>query len=257
MKKSLLVFITFLLFAIISTGCSNNQKWEDFKGGIQLLLEVESIGDQETDERNANTIKEIIIQILDEFNVKTKLIRVQKKSTIAVQLPPFNQIERIVNLIVKPARVEFRVVEDESLKNNPDVEELHFAASENTLLVRTKALMNNEYLKDVNVQIDSNSNQPYILLGFNDNGARLFSNITSENLNKRIAIVIDNRIHSAPVVRERITGGVAMVTGKFSVPEAVDLSIVLKYGAFPAKVTLIEAKQLEYDFWFGKSESKT
>ena len=75
---------------------------------------------------------------------------------------------------------------------------------------------------------------------FNSEGARLFDKITGENVGKRIAIVLDNTVYSAPVVKERISGGKAQISGSFSMDEAKDLAIVLRAGALPAPVKIIQ-----------------
>jgi preprotein translocase subunit SecD len=100
-------------------------------------------------------------------------------------------------------------------------------------------------LSDATVKIDSGSNrmggggEVYVALEFNGEGARIFDRVTAENVNRRIAIVLDNTVYSAPVVRERISGGKASITGGFSPDEAKDLSIVLRAGALPAPVKVV------------------
>jgi preprotein translocase subunit SecD len=83
---------------------------------------------------------------------------------------------------------------------------------------------------------------PYVELILNDRGARLFEQITGENVNRRLAIILDDTVYSAPVIRERIGGGQASITGSFDIKEARDLAIVLRAGALPAPVTIAEER---------------
>ena len=83
---------------------------------------------------------------------------------------------------------------------------------------------------------------PYVELILNDQGARLFEQITAANVKRRLAIVLDNDVYSAPVIQERIGGGRASITGNFDIKEARDLSIVLRAGALPAPVEIVEER---------------
>jgi preprotein translocase subunit SecD len=90
------------------------------------------------------------------------------------------------------------------------------------------------------MRIKSDFNEPYVSLDFDNRGARLFDQITAENVKKRLAIVLDNNVYSAPVIQERISGGKAQISGSFTPEEATDLAIVLRAGALPAPVKIIQ-----------------
>jgi len=92
------------------------------------------------------------------------------------------------------------------------------------------------------VQIDSRYNEPYVSLSFDSRGARLFGQITGANIKKRLAIVLDGVVNSAPVIQDKITGGRAQITGRFTMEESRDLAIVLRAGALPAPVKIIEER---------------
>jgi preprotein translocase subunit SecD len=109
-------------------------------------------------------------------------------------------------------------------------------------LLKRRTLITGEYLTDARVQIDSQYNEPYVSLSFNARGARLFEKITGDNIEKRLAIVLDNNVYSAPVIRDRIPGGRAQITGRFTMDEAKDLAIVLRAGALPAPVKILEER---------------
>jgi preprotein translocase subunit SecD len=102
-------------------------------------------------------------------------------------------------------------------------------------------LLSGELLTDARVRIGGElGNEPYVAIEFNSEGARIFDRVTAENIGKRIAIILDNTVYSAPVVRERISGGKASITGGFTMDEAKDLAIVLRAGALPAPVQVVQ-----------------
>ena len=92
------------------------------------------------------------------------------------------------------------------------------------------------------MQIDNRYNEPYVSLSFDSRGARLFEQVTGQNIKKRLAIVLDNRVNSAPVIQDKISGGQAQISGRYSTNEARDLAIVLRAGALPAPVKIIEER---------------
>ncbi len=109
-------------------------------------------------------------------------------------------------------------------------------------LVKKAALLTGAYLTDASVQIDSQYNEPYVSIDFDKKGAKIFERITEENVKKRLAIVLDNKVYSAPVIQEKISGGHARITGSFTTEEARDLAIVLRAGALPAPVKMLEER---------------
>jgi preprotein translocase subunit SecD len=108
--------------------------------------------------------------------------------------------------------------------------------------LKEKTMMTGEYLKDARVALDSQFHEPYVAIEFDDIGAKLFEQITGANVKKRLAIILDDNVYSAPVIQERIPGGRAQITGRFDTKEASDLAIVLRAGALPAPVKIIEQR---------------
>jgi preprotein translocase subunit SecD len=109
-------------------------------------------------------------------------------------------------------------------------------------VVEARTLMTGEYITDARVRPSSQLQGPYVELILNSTGARLFEQITAANVKRRLAIVLDNRVYSAPVIQERIGGGRASITGSFDIKEARDLAIILRAGALPAPVEIIEER---------------
>jgi preprotein translocase subunit SecD len=108
------------------------------------------------------------------------------------------------------------------------------------ILLKKQIELTGDMLNDARVKIDGTS--PYISLDFNSTGARIFERITGDNINKRLAILLDGRVYSAPVIRDRIAGGKASITGRFTDQEAKNLAIVLRSGSLPAPVEILEER---------------
>jgi preprotein translocase subunit SecD len=109
-------------------------------------------------------------------------------------------------------------------------------------VLEARTLMTGEYIKDARVRPGQQLQGPYVELILNDQGGRLFEQLTAANVKRRMAIVLDNNVYSAPVIQERIGGGRASITGSFDIKEARDLSIVLRAGALPAPVEIVEER---------------
>lgn len=106
-------------------------------------------------------------------------------------------------------------------------------------LVKSRVMVAGDVLSDARVSIGE-FGQPYVSITFDSKGAKEFERVTAENVRKRMAIVLDNTVYSAPVIQERIGGGRAQITGSFTMQEASDLAIVLRAGSLPAPMTIIQ-----------------
>ncbi len=198
---------------------------------------------------------ETIRNRIDQFGVSEPVIVQQGESNILVQLPGVKDPERALELIGKTAQLEFKLVDEEYAAKAgsgtiPEGDEQLMMKSRNRdtavttttpILLKKQELLTGDMLTDARVRIGGEfHNEPYVAIEFNSEGSRIFDRITGENVGKRIAIVLDNTVYSAPVVRERISGGKASITGGFTPDEAKDLAIVLRAGALPAPVTVIQ-----------------
>ncbi len=213
---------------------------------------------------------ETIRNRIDQFGVTEPLIQRQGPSQILVQLPGVKDPQRAIALIGKTALLEFKLVDDEHplaaqlpatipidgeeglLKRFegqlPPEYEILFEREENKelnrvskrpYLVKRQALMTGDVLTDARVSIGE-FNEPYVSITFDSRGAKDFDRITAANVKKRLAIVLDSAVYSAPEIRERIPGGRAQISGSFTTQEANDLAIVLRAGALPAPVHIIQ-----------------
>jgi preprotein translocase subunit SecD len=200
---------------------------------------------------------ETIRNRVDQFGVSEPDIRNQGERRILIQLPGIKDTKRAKELIGRTALLEFKLL-DESVSpaaaesgTVPAGSELLYQVEEDAatkrttktpFVVRKRAALTGASLTDARVQIDSQYNEPYVSISFDKKGARVFERVTAENVNKRLAIVLDNTVYSAPNIQEKISGGEARITGSFTTEEARDLAIVLRAGALPAPVTVIEER---------------
>ena len=200
---------------------------------------------------------ETIRNRVDQFGISEPEIIPQGVDRIIVQLPGVKDPARAKNLIGRTALLEFKLVDDEhslddALKGNvPEgsvvanesrMDRASGRRSEIPLLLKNRTLMTGDALEEAKVQIGDRFGEPHVSLKFNAQGAKNFDRITAENVKKRLAIVLDGVIHSAPVIQERISGGQAQITGSFTMEEAADLAIVLRAGALPAPVIILEER---------------
>jgi preprotein translocase subunit SecD len=201
---------------------------------------------------------EIIRNRVDQFGVSEPEITLQGTERILIQLPGIRDAQRALNLIGRTALLEFKLVDeegnlDEALKGNiPEGDIILYqkvidpktgATRRTPFLLRERTLMTGEFLKDARVGVDNRQFEgPYVSFELDDVGAKLFEQITTQNVGKRLAIVLDDNVYSAPVIQERIPGGRGQITGRFDMKEASDLAIVLRAGALPAPVKIIEER---------------
>jgi preprotein translocase subunit SecD len=111
-------------------------------------------------------------------------------------------------------------------------------------VLERRPVLSGEAIRDAKVQIDSQFNRPYVAFSLDSSGADRFASITTRNRGRRLAIVLDDKVQSAPVIREPITGGEGSITGQFTLQEATNLAIVLRSGALPAPLSIREERSV-------------
>jgi len=200
--------------------------------------------------------RKTITDRIDQFGVAEPTVAKQGEDQILVQLPGIKDTQRAIDLIGKTAQLEFKLVDEEhsldkALQGDiPEGSEILYERSRDKVtgqivkkpyLLKKTALMTGNLLTDARVQ-PGEFGTPYVTMTFNKFGAMLFEQITGENVGKRLAIILDDNVYSAPVIREKIGGGRAQITGNFTDEEARDLAIVLRAGALPAPVEILEQR---------------
>ncbi len=221
----------------------------DLKGGMHLVLKVDTSKIPEGAKQNAtNRAVQVLRNRIDEFGVREPLIQKQGSDKIVIQLPGIEDRNRALNIIGKTAQLEFKLVEDDpelvkqALEDSiPEGYELK-AHKDGKLLLEKDPVLTGDAIEDAITSFSSQMGIPYISLTFNSEGAKKFARITEKNVGERLAIVLDEKVQSAPTIREKIPSGKAQITGRFSVEEARDLSITLRAGALPAPIDIIEER---------------
>src|SRR5210317_196177 len=222
---------------------------------------------------------EIIRNRIDQFGVAEPVIIRQGLDEIVVQLPGVKDPERALSLIGQTAQLEFKLLDEESamdpwqlisqvqnsgkwqwgesrkklnlaLQNQlPQGSEIYFernmdaqtgVETKTPLLIQSQVMMTGEMVKNAQVRVGGNFNEPYVSLDLTGRGGRIFGQVTEKNVGKRFGIILDEVVRSAPVIREKILGGSAQISGNFTYEEATDLAIVLRVGALPAPVEIIQ-----------------
>tara|TARA_B100001059_G_scaffold234625_1_gene277693 strand:+ start:23 stop:1567 length:1545 start_codon:yes stop_codon:yes gene_type:complete len=186
---------------------------------------------------------EIVRRRIDDVGTKEPTILQRGEKRILVELPGLKDPERIKSLLGKTAKLNFRLVSD---NNEFGVEEL---ISENgeKLNISKRIIMSGENLIDAQPSIQNQNNEPTVSFTLDRLGAQKFGRATTDNVGKRLAIVLDGEIVSAPSINEAITSGSGMISGNFSFQEATDLSLLLRSGALPTPLTVVEERTVGPD----------
>jgi preprotein translocase subunit SecD len=228
-------------------------------GGTELTYKLDDQDVRRIMENAVDQALETIRNRVDQFGVAEPTIQRQGSRNIVVELPGIEDPSRAIQLIGRTARLEFRLVDesqslDEALKGRvPAGSEILYERKVNKqtkevtrtpYLLKKQVLLTGDALTNAKMELGSRFGEPYVSIELNSDGARLFERITTENVGKHLAIVLDDTIYSAPVIRERIGGGRAQITGSFTDEEAKDLAIVLRAGALPAPVRIEENRTI-------------
>jgi preprotein translocase subunit SecD len=199
---------------------------------------------------------ETIRNRVDQFGVAEPTIQRQGDNRILIQLPGIQDPARAKALIGKTAVLEFKLVDEQAdveravAGSPPPGTEVMWERRTNRetgaetkipLVVRKRVLLTGDLIQNAEVRI-SDSGQAYVSVTFNALGTRIFGEVTEQNVGKRLAIILDGNVHSAPTIQERIPSGQAQITGGFTPEEARDLAIVLRAGALPAPVQILEER---------------
>ncbi|MDP2278091.1 MAG: protein translocase subunit SecD, partial [Nitrospirota bacterium] len=234
---------------------------------------VYTISDKEAKRIKDNAADQALEKIrnrIDGEGVKEPTIHRQGTNEIVVQLPGIKDPKKVIEMIGQTGQLEFKLVDDSSpvaaeipasiepgeedavlekfAEKIPADDEILFEKKVNRetgvvvrkipILVKKQAALKGDLLKEAKVTLDSG--QPHVSMVFNPAGAKLFDEVTAANVKKRLAIVLDNTIYSAPEIKERIGGGNAQISGSFSMEEAKRLATVLREGALPAPLKMLQ-----------------
>jgi preprotein translocase subunit SecD len=229
----------------------------DLQGGTRLVLEAYDSGSVKLTDDSVSGVVAVIRNRIDALGVTEPTIQRKGRSQVIVELPGIKDPDRAIKVIGDTAQLEFVEAEwspgDEKVLSQKKIEEYYGkgarldkvkeyrgneVVSERPIILKASVLTGAD-LKGAWPGIDGYGN-PVVDIEFNSKGAGTFANVTSRNVGKPLAILLDKKIISAPNVREPISGGRAQISGNFSIDEVQDLIVKLKAGALPVPVRIIE-----------------
>lgn len=191
---------------------------------------------------------EIVRRRVDETGTREPIIQRQGDLRILLQVPGLDNPENLKNLLGKTAKMTFHLMDENNpfpsdIRRAPPGEKLLSGDGEESnrkYLIKRKVMLSGDYLVDSRATFDQG--RPVVSFRFNTQGGRKFAQITKDNVGKPFAIVLDNKVISAPVIQGPILQGSGIITGNFSVQSANDLSLLLRAGALPAPLNIIEER---------------
>ncbi len=225
----------------------------DLQGGSHLVYEADTTALAPTDVNDAmDSLREVIERRINAFGVAEPLIQVEQsglgndaKHRLIVELPGVTDLKEALALINVTPLLEFRTELDRSALTPSQLAELNKVASSTAQAIFVPTKLTGRFLKHASVEFTQRSLGPSIALQFNNEGAKLFGEITTANVGKPIAIYLDGVPISAPVVREAITDGKAQISGQFTVTEARELVRNLNLGALPVPIALLSTETID------------
>ncbi|MEW6439518.1 MAG: protein translocase subunit SecD [bacterium] len=225
--------------------------------GVRYVMGLTDRESRQIEEGAVDQALETIQNRIDQYGVAEPTIQRQSDNRILVQLPGVKDPDRAIKLIGQTAVLEFKIVDeehslDDALKGNvPEGSEILYErvyepetnrTKKIPLLVKKRTLMTGDVISEARVEMSRQFNQPHVAIRLNSRGSRLFDQIAAENVGKRLAIILDNSVYSAPVIKQERYGGQAVIEGNFTTEEAHDLAIVLRAGSLPAPVEIAEKR---------------
>ena len=232
---------------------------ENIEKGIQISTEQTklnlSFSDEYIIDSNIKTVDqsiEVVRKRVDESGTKEPVIQKQGEKRIIVQLPGIKDPERIRSLIGRTAKLNFHLLDPTTVelaqqrgKLPPGTYRVSNAdptAYEKEFLVKKRILLTGDNLVNAAATVDAQSGKYVVAFEFDRKGGKKFAKITTENVYQRLAILLDNKVISAPQIREPITGGQGNISGNFSPETANDLAVLLRAGSLPAPIEVLEER---------------
>lgn len=217
----------------------------DLQGGTHLVYELDT---SKLEDKNKDDAIQSVVDVIDRrvnaLGVSEPIVQGAKigdSRTVIVELPGIQNIDEAKGLIGKTAQLTFW---EQNIEMQFSQEDLQNLQEQPAMIGWKDTGLSGTHLKKADVEFDQQGGNPYISLEFNAEGAKMFADITKRNLQKPVAIVLDNEVISAPTVQSEITEGKAVITGEFSIDEARNLSKLLNAGALPVPIKVIEQRNI-------------
>jgi len=189
---------------------------------------------------------EIVRRRIDEVGTNEPNILKRGNERILVELPGLDDPERIKNLLGKTANLSFRFITEQDATDFGS-EKMFFEDGSEEAIVNKRIILSGDNLIDAQPRMDNQTNQTVVTFSMDRLGTKKFAKATIDGVGKRLAIILDNKIISAPVIREAITGGNGQISGDFTFQSATDLALLLRSGALPAPLSIIEERTVGPD----------
>ncbi len=222
-------------------------------GRIELIFSEDSIAERRRGALSQSI--EIVRRRIDETGVREPTIQAQGTERVLVQLPGVDDPERIKQLLGQTAKMTFHLVDTENSVSQalagrtppgsrlmPSATERNADGSPVMYLIEKRVMVSGENLVDAQPTFDQRTSQPVVSFRFDSRGGKRFGDVTSENVGRPFAIVLDGAVISAPIIREAILGGSGQISGNFTIQSAQDLALLLRAGALPAPLTILEER---------------
>ena len=215
---------------------------EQIDGSILVSMTEEAISDLLR--RSVDQSIEIIRRRIDELGTKEPTIQRQGESRILIQVPGLDDPKRLKDLLGTTAKMTFHLIDPFYDGGNVSRSsmELSHADNESKYVLERRSIIGGENLVDAQPGFDPQTNQPIVNFRFDGQGSRKFGKIPTDNVGKPFAIVLEKEVIPAPIINEPILGGSGMISGSFTVQEANDLAILLRAGALPAPLVILEER---------------
>ena len=214
--------------------------------GNKVLINYSKFGIIEIKNSSIDLALEIVRRRVDEVGTNEPNILKRGNERILVELPGLDDPSRIKNLLGKTANLTFRFISDDDAEGFGS-EKMFFEDNIEEAIVSKRIILSGDNLIDAQPRMDNQTNQTVVTFSMDRLGTKKFAKATIEGVGKRLAIILDNKIISAPVIREAITGGNGQISGNFTFQSATDLALLLRSGALPAPLSIIEERTVGPD----------
>ncbi len=211
----------------------------------QLLIMYSKFGLIEIKNSILDQSLEIVRRRIDEVGTKEPTIIRRGNERILIELPGLDDPNRIKNLLGKTANLSFRLVSE--TEDTFGSELMFFENDGNQINVSKRVILSGDNLINAKPTLDNTTGQAVVSFTFDRVGAKKFGRVTTDNVGKQLAIILDNKIISAPSIREPILGGSGQISGNFTFQAATDLALLLRSGALPAPLNIIEERTVGPD----------
>ena len=219
----------------------------------KFILELSNYGLVLIKNSSLDQAIEIVRRRVDELGTNEPTIVKRGNNRVLVELPGLDDPSRIKKLLGKTANLSFQFVSNKT-EDSFGIEKLKYDGEDNEEFVSRRIIISGENLIDASPSMNSQTNETVVTFNLDRVGTKKFAKATSSGVGKKLAIILDNKIISAPTVSEAIIGGSGQITGNFTFQSATDLALLLRSGALPAPLNIIEERTVGPDL--GKDSIK-